>query len=384
MSRRTPIRPAGRPRPAVACALALATVTCTLLPSVARAAEPAALPVAVVSISTDEVLDQAEALTNSMKSSLRKTPGWALQEGDWQLEVLTVSLQCAEPPDAVCETKMADQAKAERLLWGTLKKKNPTTVVADVHLWTRGKGSTSAQAEYSINLTDASDDALTAVAKSLLDKLTGGVPKGKVVIRVSDLDGEILEGGKVIGQMRGGKATVDLDAGKHTLVVRADGTTDLETIVEVKPLGSVDVTLKPQKADTGPDWQKIFGFGTIGLGLGFAAVGVVSSIRIQSLNKDLDPAREFVADDQDVCDAANSNIKDPQFDTTRVAEICNDASTFETLQMVMYPLAAVSIGTGIVLLSTADWSGDEEDTGKLVIEPRIGVGHGNVKLTYSF
>lgn len=369
----------------LALALAAATATHLFVPRVAHAdQERAALPVAVVSISTDEVLDQAEALTNAMKSSLRKTPGWALQEGDWQLEVLTVSLECKEPPDAACETKMADQTKAERLLWGTLKKKNPTTVTADLHLWTRGKGSVSAQAEYSINLSDASDDALGTVAKSLLEKLTGGVPKGKAVIHVGDIDGEILEGGKVIGQMRGGKATIDLDAGKHMLMVRGEGTTDLETMVEVKPLGTVDVTLKPQKPDSGPDWQKIFGFGTIGLGLGFAAVGVVSSVKIQGLNDDLDPAREFVSDDQDVCDAANSNIKDPQFDTGAVAKICNDAGTFETLQMIMYPLAAVSIGTGIVLLSTADWSGDDDDTGKLTLEPRIGVGHGDVKLTYTF
>ncbi len=371
-----------------AWAVAAATAICALAPRVARADEPGKLAVAVVSISTDEVLDQAEALTNAMKSSLRKTPGWELQEGDWQLEVLTVSLQCNEPPDEACETKIGDQAKAERLIWGTLKKKNPTTVTAELHLWTRGKGSVAAQAEYSLNLTDASDDALLTVSRSLLEKLTGGAPKGKAVFHVADLDGEILEGGKVVGQLRDGKATVDLDAGKHTLIVRADGTTDLEAIVDVKPLGSVEVTLKPQKPSSGPDWQKIIGFGTIGMGLGFATVGVVSSLRIQSLNTDLDRDREYVGGDQDVCDVANSDIKDPQLDSdfnpTRVAEICNDANTFETLQMVMYPLAAVSIGTGIVLLSTADWSGDDGETGRLVLEPRIGVGHGELKLTYSF
>lgn len=363
----------------------LASAACALAPRFAHAeGAQSALPVAVVSLQTDELLDQAEALTNAMKTSLRKTAGWNLQEGEWQLEVLTVSLECTDPPDATCETKMADQAKAERLLWGTVKKKNPTTAAADVHLWTRGKGSVAAHVEYSLNLTDASDEGLAAVAKDLLEKLTGGAPRGKAKLHVGDLDGEVLEGGKVVGQLRGGVATLDLTAGKHTLTVRGDGTTDLETIVEVKPLGTIDVTLKPVQPDSGPDWQKIFGFGTIGLGLGFAAVGIVSSVRVQTLNSDLDEVRTAVRDDQDVCDVANSNVKSPQFDSAHAAEVCNEASTFETLQMVMYPLAAVSIGTGIVLLSTADWSGDPDSARRLVLEPRIGVGHGDLKLTYSF
>lgn len=380
-----------RRRGATAAAL-LACATCALAPGWASAEE--ALPIAVVSIQTEEVLDQADALTTALKQALRRTPGWSLQEGEWALEVLTVSLECAEPPDAACETKMADQLKAERLLWGTLKKKNASTVDATLHLWTRGKGSQVTTVSYSANLTEANDESLSRVAQDALTQLTGGTPNGKVRLQVGTLSGQILEDGKPVGTLSGGVATVSLPPGRHVLVVRSEGIADMETTVEVEPLGTVDVTLTPPPPEEGVDVQKILGFGTIGLGLGFAAVGVVSSLRIQGLNDDLDPAREFVGADEDVCDVAEGGRRDPGFDTARVTEICDTAGTFETLQMIMYPLAAVSIGTGIVLLSTADWSGDPE-TGaapgsrreakrELVLEPRVGLGRGNVRLTYTF
>ncbi len=374
-----------------ATAVCAAVASCAFAPGAAFADD--ALPIAVVSIQTEDVLDQADALTTALKQILRRTPGWALQEGEWALEVLTVSLECSDPPDVACETKVADQLKAERVLWGTLKKQNASTVTAELHLWTRGKGSQVTTVSYSANLTEANDESLGKVANDALEQLTGGTPNGKVRLRVGTLHGQVLENGKLVGTVSAGLATISLPPGRHVLLVRGEGTTDLETIVEVKPLATVEVSLEPHAPEARVDLQKVFGFGAIGLGLGFAAVGIVSSLRIQGLNEDLDSQRGFVGADQDVCDVAAGEVKDPDFDSATVAEICNDASTFETLQMIMYPLAAVSVGTGIVLLSTADWSGDPEKVAgarprnpkrELVLEPRVGVGHGNVRLSYTF
>lgn len=384
-------------RGSTAALLAFSGALCALTPGRASAAD--APPVAVVSIQTEDVLDQAEALTTALKQGLRRTPGWALQEGEWALEVLTVSLECAEPPDAACETKMADQLKAERLLWGTLKRKDGATVTGQLHLWTRGQGSQVATIDYSANLTEANDESLAAVASEALGKLAGGAPEGKVHLRVGTVNGQVLENGKVVGTLTNGEATLSLPPGRHALSVRGEGTTDLETFVEVKSRTTTEVELQPQAPPGGPDWQKIAGFGTIGLGVGFAVVGVISSLQIQTLNDDLDPARQYVASDQDVCDVASSGVGNPGFDTASVQGICDDASTFETLQMIMYPLAAVSIGTGVVLLTTADWSGEpatateasrrSASRRELVVHPRVGVGpegigHGNVRFSYTF
>ena len=37
-------------------------------------------------------------------------------EGDYSLEVLTLSLKCSEPPDANCQSRIADQIKSEENL----------------------------------------------------------------------------------------------------------------------------------------------------------------------------------------------------------------------------------------------------------------------------
>jgi len=42
--------------------------------------------------------------------------------------VLTLSLKCAEPPDASCQSRIADQIKSDRYVWGTFQKKG-----ANVH-----------------------------------------------------------------------------------------------------------------------------------------------------------------------------------------------------------------------------------------------------------
>jgi hypothetical protein len=379
-----------------AALLACSAALCAAPPGTASAAE--SLPVAVVSIQTDDALDQAEALTTALKQTLRNTPGWSVQEGDWALEVLTVSLECAEPPDAACETKMADHLKAERLLWGTLGRKDGATVTGELHLWTRGQGSKDTAVTYSSNLTEANDESLRRVASEALEALTGGAPDGKVVLRVGTVDGQVLEGGRPIGRIVGGQATFTLPAGRHALTVRGSGTTDLEAFVDVKPLGTTEMTLQPEAPASGPDWQKIAGFGAIGLGVGFAVVGVVASARIGALDDQLDPAREQVPSNQNVCDVVDR--VGPENDAFAGAiQACDEAGTYEALQMIMYPLAAVSVGTGVVLLTTADWSGDPESAAEasrratarreLVLHPRLGVGprgpsDGDVHLTYTF
>lgn len=385
-----------RRRGPVAALLACSAALCAAAPGWASADE--ALPVAVVSIQTGDVLDQAEALTTALKQTLRRTPGFTLQDGDWALEVLTVSLECAEPPDAACETRMADHLKADRLLWGTLKRRDGATVVGQLHLWTRGEGSKATEVTYSANLTEANDESLSRIASDAVGALTGGAPAGKVVLRVGTVNGQVLEDGRPVGSIVNGQATLTLPPGRHALVVRGSGTTDLETFVEVKPRGTTEVTLQPQEPETGPDWQKIGGFTALGLGVGFAAVGVISSLRIGSLEDDVEPARDDVPADQDVCEYVG-RVGGSELDFPSAHQACEDAGTFEALQMVMYPLAAVSIGAGVVLLTTADWSGDPETAAEasrrsagrreLVMHPRLGVGargasEGDVQFTLTF
>jgi len=92
---------------------------------------PDTLPVSVVSIQTNDADEQADSLTKALRSSIRQMPGWSLGEGDYSLEVITLVLKC-EPTDATCASRIADQIKADRYVWGVLKKKGPN-VIGDLY-----------------------------------------------------------------------------------------------------------------------------------------------------------------------------------------------------------------------------------------------------------
>src|ERR1051325_936057 len=87
---------------------------------------PDALPINVIAVQTADADDQAEALTKALRTAVRATAGWSLGEGDYSLEVLTLSLKCPEPPDANCQSRIADQIKADRYIWGVIQKKGST------------------------------------------------------------------------------------------------------------------------------------------------------------------------------------------------------------------------------------------------------------------
>src|SRR3954463_14496133 len=114
----------------LACAMGVTATT--LLAGSAWAAEPGPipLPINVIAVQTDTADDQAEALTKALRTAVRAMPGWSLGEGDYSLEVLTLSLKCPEPPDASCQSRIADQIKSDRYVWGTLKKPKGKQVVS--------------------------------------------------------------------------------------------------------------------------------------------------------------------------------------------------------------------------------------------------------------
>src|SRR3954469_24743956 len=134
---------------------------------------PDTLPINVIAVQTADADDQAEALTKALRTAVRAMPGWSLGEGDYSLEVLTLSLKCTDPPDANCQSRIADQIKADRFIWGTIQKKGPN-VQGSLYLWVRGKGTNKVPVSYSATLTEANDDALRKIANSSMDQLTGG------------------------------------------------------------------------------------------------------------------------------------------------------------------------------------------------------------------
>ena len=346
----------------------------------ADAAGPGTLPITVLAIQTPDADDQAEALTAAMRNAVRVTPGWSLGEGDYSLEVLSLSMKCPDPPDAACESRIADQIKADRYIWGIIGKK-AGTVTGSLHFWIRGKGTTKVDVTYSANLTEPNDEALKKVANDALMTLTGGPPKGSVQIKAGDVPGQVFVDGQPIGALTNGEGVFSLPAGAHKLLVRAVGYADMESNVTVKPNATVSVALNPTtaEADTPTNWRRIGGFIGLGGGIAFGVVGLYGSLRVYSIDKssEFEKYRQDNPGADDICDLENpdANLQDQ----------CDTAATMEVLQLVFYPLAAVSGGVGLYLLLTS-YSDDSEGASAtgFSVTPKIGPRGGKLDLTYRF
>ena len=343
---------------------------------------PDALPITVIAIQTSDVDDQAEALTKALRSAVRRMPGWSLGEGDYSLEVLTLSLKCPEPPDLNCQSRIADQIKADRYIWGTLKKKDKKSgqVKADLNLWVRGKGTSKWPVEYSANLTDQNDDSLKKIANDAIDNLTGGPPKGSIHVKAAGVGAQVFVDGQPVGALKGGEGTFPLPAGPHKVTVKAVGYADYDAQVVVKPTGApTEVNTTLVSAGSGPaNWKRIGGFAALGVGVASAVVGFVSMAQVGSAQKSLDDTRGTLGPNQDVCSnpvpAAGSAVD----------SACSKGKTFQTVQIAMFPVAAVAGGVGIFLLATAGKGAPAPNKTGFTVLPQVGPGAGRLDVTYRF
>jgi hypothetical protein len=350
----------------------------------ARAAEPGpdALPITVIAIQTNEADDQAEALTKALRNAVRAIPGWSLAEGDYSLEVLTLNLKCPEPPDANCQSRIADQIKSDRYVWGNLKKKGGN-VAGDVHLWVRGKGTSNWALDYSANLTEAGDDSLKRIATEAIAQLTGGPPKGGVHVKTTNtVPGQVFIDGQPVGALKGGEGTFMAPAGPHKVTVKALGYSDMESQVVVKPTGApIEVPLAMvATGDSAPlNTRRWIGFGAIGLGVVSAVVGIVSATQVQSAQSTIDQVRKSMQHSEpttfDWCSSANAT-------GAGLSDACSKGKTFQTMQIVFFPLAAVAGGLGIYLVATSGKSAPK--TGGLTVNPQLGPGAGKLDLAYTW
>src|SRR5262249_48802912 len=148
---------------------------------------------------------------------------------------------------------------------------------------------------------------------------------------------------------------------------------DVETSVVVKPNASADVGVSPVKAEpkTPTDWRKVGGIVGLGVGVASGVVGLIGTLQVNSINHDPDYVAFRMANSHspNVCATA----KDPgPMQNAHVADLCDKGSTYETMQLITFPAAAVIGGIGLYFLAT---SGTREEKPKqsLVVEPSVGL-----------
>jgi len=354
-------------------------------PAFAAEPGPDTLPVNVIAIQTPDADDQAEALTKALRNAVRGVDGWSLGEGDYSLEVLMLSLKCPEPPDADCQSKIADQIKADRYVWGIIEKKDPN-VVGTLHMWVRGQGTKDVPISYSANLTEANDEALKQVALDGINKLTGGPPKGGLHVKAGQVQGQLFVDGQPMGALTNGEGTFMVPAGSHKIMVKAEGYADAESSVVVKPSGApadVSLALVPLETKAPMNWKKIGGFGAIGLGAVFAGVGLASALKVNGIQND----DAFIAYQQEqgpgVPDVCATAATDGRSDIT---DLCDSASSAQAMQLVFFPLAAISAGVGAYLVVTSNKKPADAapKTGLVRIDPQVGLRGGKLGLTFAW
>jgi hypothetical protein len=383
------------PRYGLATALAL-SLPLYLAPAEAAEPGPDTLPIHVISVQTPDADDQAEALTKALRNAVRAMPGWSQGEGDYSLEVLTLSLKCPDPPDAGCQSRIADQIRADRYVWGVLSKGKKGNVVGELNFWVRGKGTTNFKVDYSANLTEANEEALQKLATEAVNKLTDGPPKGEIKVKAGSVAGQVFIDGQPQGALTNGEGTFFLPSGPHELVVKAPGYADMTTSITVKPTSPTDVVVTPVAAGdkTPTNWKRIGGFAALGAGVAFGGVGLFGSLKVNGARSEFQPYANRYSSDKSVCEIAAGRQTDTPVGTnpmlsldekTKVNGICGSASTGELFQLIFYPLAALAAGAGVYLLVTSGSSASKEKpTTGLIILPRVDHTGGKLDVGFRF
>jgi hypothetical protein len=260
-----------------ACAVFVAVVA-FLVPALAFAQKP--VTIHMIALDSDDASeDQADALTAAMRQRVRNSPSLQLAESNQSLATLLPALKCPTRPDSACLQRIGDQLKTDRFFWGNVVKATIAhQVVAEVHLWTRGKPEQVAKETYSDNLKDQNDDALKRIAGQLFERLTGQATQGTIIVHaVGAPAGTVLVDGKAAQPLDHGQATLLLTSGSHSIDVQADGMVTTAQTVNVVVNATNEITFELRAAavavptPSGPAHTKRM-IGFVMLAVGGAAV----------------------------------------------------------------------------------------------------------------
>ncbi len=367
-----------------------------LVPALALAQKP--VVVHVIALDSDDASeDQADALTAALRQRVRTAPSLQLAESNQSLATLLPALKCPSRPDSACLQRIGDQLKTDRFFWGNVVKAPiPHQVVAEVHLWTRGKPEQVAKETYSDNLKDQNDDALKRIATQLFEHLTGQATQGTVIVHATGTQtGTVVVDGKPAAQLDHGLATLLLGSGSHSVDVQAEGMATTPQTVNVVVNATSEITFELKAAavagpppPSGPSHTKrTIGFITLGVaGAAAIASGVLVGLYAGDASTFNNYRNTQPTNYTTLCSAPPAPIVgDPQ----RI-DACKHRDSANTEGTVAWAVGGAAVGLaviGVVLVMTDH--GKEEGppppaAGKLQILPTFGPGGGGVSALLTF
>jgi hypothetical protein len=377
--------------------LAVAALGPAARPAHAEPPNAKATPVYVLSIWTDDSDDQADALTQALRSRVRQAQGWSLLETPQSFETLAIALKCPAKPDAPCLQRIADQLHADHYIWGLMgKKKAAGEVTADMHLWSRGKPEGDATESYSENLKDASDESLRQIATRLFGRVTGGVAGGTLVVHAGSGGGSVTVDGVDKGALEGGVARIDVGGGSHSVGVRVPGFDSSVQPASVALGAEQELTFALTPAVTaGPDTsthssfplRKVATYTTLVAGAGLLIAGGVEGLAWLSDSNASKSDRKNVP--PSVTDVCKTGLNASAVDACQKSK---DAVSVSTLGWVFAGVGAALVGTGFVLMlgdhgssdSPRDATTPPSGKAKVDLVPLVGTRGGGLDLRVTF
>jgi hypothetical protein len=341
--------------------LVLAAIATAVVATASAAhAEPAsagAMAIYVLSVRTDDADDQADALTQAMRTIVRQAPGWVLSEAPQSFETLAIALKCPAQPDAACLGRVGDQIHADRYVWGTMTRKGARQVTADLHMWVRGQPGVDASETYGDDRKEPSDPSLRALASRLFSKLRGEKPTGTLIVLAGAGGGTVRIDGVERGVLINGLSRIDVSVGAHTVSVRVAGFDVAQQRAEVReaaeqevvfPLVAAQPPAVEKENDVAPavSIAKVLGYSALVAGTGLLVGGGIEAVRW--LNDRDDSAKDRQSVPRSVTDVCT----DPSQAAQDACSKSKDASSASTLGWIFGAAGAALAGTGAFLIAT--------------------------------
>jgi hypothetical protein len=355
-----------------------------VVPSPSRAAPPGpnAQVMHVLEIATDDADDQSKAVTLALRQRVRESKEYALDGTDHSLQVFSLALHCPDPPNAVCQGKIAEKLSARQYFWGTMKKAPGNQVTLDLHLWQRGRDDVHERFTFSDNLTEPRDPALERLADQMYQRLVffGRVGVARLVAERA-IEGELFVNGRPQGPISHAQHELTLPPGDYTFEVRSGGRVTMTgrgrvaasqaleiRLVPLRP-GQPDSISAPLDVEVGvrariPDsnssssWRRPVGIVGLGVGGALLAAGAYASVRVLTFGEDeaYKGYRSGINPNQDACKFAEAGVESTvtgAASASRVDRICGSSKALTTFQYIAYPVGAVAAGAGLILLLSA-------------------------------
>ncbi|HKQ68854.1 MAG TPA: hypothetical protein VJT73_05920 [Polyangiaceae bacterium] len=318
----------------------------------AEAPGPQIAPLHVVAIQSDDVEEQADALTAALRNRVRAMRGYSLSDGDFALEVLTLGLKCGSVPDVACQAKIADQIHADRYIWGSVKAAaSRYLVAAELHYWEKGRAPSRVDLTYSSNLATPGDEGLRIVVEGALARL------------VEPPRSPSPEPAQPVALL--GLASRPNGGGHASLYSE-------EFVTESRGSGHSTV-----------------GWAGVGLGGVLIAAGLYSVVRVHDIdtNERVDHYRQGLKSGVDPCEQARAGVDVKVMGAaspTEMRDFCSQQTTFQTLQYAFFGVGAVAAGAGIFLLATDKGSAQAGAHSRITIAPSVGSTDARVHLKMTF